>query len=63
MLILIIPNSVYLKKIQASEEFRLENNIYLREMVNNPTFNYGEFAIVNLNIAIKHGNSKLLLPI
>ncbi|MFY8078885.1 MAG: KilA-N domain-containing protein [Flavobacteriales bacterium] len=33
------------------------------ETVNNPTFNYGEFAIVNLDIAIKLGNSKLLLPI
>jgi hypothetical protein len=33
------------------------------EMVNNPTFNYGEFAIVNLHLASKLGNNKLLLPI
>jgi hypothetical protein len=30
-------------------------------MVNNPPFNYGEFAIVNLNIAIKIGSHRLLL--
>ena len=29
------------------------------EMVNNPTFNYGEFATVNLNNAIKLGNRKI----
>ena len=33
------------------------------EMVNNPTFNYGESAIVNLNLATKLENSKLLRPI
>jgi len=31
------------------------------KMVNNPPFNYGEFAIVNLNIAIKLGSHRLLL--
>ena len=29
-------------------------------MVNNPTFNYGEFATVNLNNAIKLGNRKIV---
>jgi hypothetical protein len=32
-------------------------------MVNNPPFNYGEFALVNLNIAIKLGSHVLILPI